>query len=71
MNGNNSEILQELQKVSRLLALSYVQSLEQPDNIIKLAASGFGNTEISDLLGISPGTVGSAISRAKKAGKLK
>ena len=71
MNGNNSEILQELQKISRLLALSYVKEMPQKEAIVTLAAAKFTNSDISRLLGVPVGSVSGTIARARQAGRLK
>ncbi|MCH7806275.1 MAG: hypothetical protein IH995_03925 [Proteobacteria bacterium] len=65
MNENNSEMLQELQKISRLLALSYVKGLSQPEAVLELHSAKFLNDEIAELLEAKLDTVQKTILRAK------
>lgn len=63
----NDEALAELKKISRLLALSYVQDLDVGPAAVKLNQAGFGPTEIVNILGAPKGTVSSALTRAKRS----
>lgn len=62
-----NEILQELQRISKLLALTVTRELKQQTEKIGLLYSiGFQYKEIADLIGTTPGTVSVALARIKK-----
>ena len=62
-----NEILQELQRISKLLALTVTRELKQQTEKIELLSSiGFQPKEIAGLLGTTPGTVSVALARFKK-----
>lgn len=70
MNGpKEEEILQELRRISKLLALAATKDQSQRDRIALLSSIGFQPKEIADLLGTTPGTVSVTLSIMKKKGR--
>jgi DNA-binding CsgD family transcriptional regulator len=62
-----NEILQELQRISKLLALSVTQHLEQQQGKVELLSSaGFRPIEISNITGIGAKQVSAVLSNIKK-----
>ncbi len=58
MNESKEEgILQELQRISKLLALTVTRELKQREKIELLSSIGFQPKEIANLIGTTPGTV--------------
>lgn len=63
----NGAIVAELRTMNRLLAAFTTRGMQRPDAITFLAGAGFGPAQISDVLGINPVTVRTALFRARKA----
>lgn len=55
--SEENEILQELQRISKLLALTVTRELKQREKIELLSSIGFQPKEIANLIGTTPGTV--------------
>lgn len=55
--SKENEILQELQRISKLLSLTVTRELKQREKIELLSSIGFQPREIADLIGTTPGTV--------------
>ena len=55
--SRENEILQELQRISKLLALTVTRELKQREKIELLSSIGFQPKEIANLIGTTPGTV--------------
>lgn len=66
MTDTEGEILQELRKISRLMAVTSLKELTQRERIELLAMAGFAPREIADLLGTTPNTVSVALSKMKR-----
>lgn len=61
------ELLNKLEKITKLLALNIVNDCKtQKDKILLLSSFGYGVTEISQLLSTSVGTVNIALVRSRK-----
>ncbi len=56
----------QLEKLTRLLALLVVKGESQGEKIKMLAGAGFANTEIAQLLGITPNVVNVTLHRLRK-----
>lgn len=71
MNESNEEqILQELRRITRLLAMTLVKDEATQSNQIEiLDRYGFQPKDIADLLRTTPNTVSVALSRIKKGDK--
>lgn len=66
------QILQELKKMNRLLAVTSLRDLSNRDRIDLLSNVGFAPKEIADLIGTTPNTVSvelSKLRRRKRPGK--
>jgi len=55
--SKGKEILQELQRISKLLALTVTREIKQREKIELLSGIGFQPKEIANLIGTTPGTV--------------
>jgi len=65
--SKENEILQELQRISKLLALTVTRELKQQTEKIELLSSiGFQPKKIADLIGTTPGTVSVALVGIRK-----
>ena len=64
--SKENEILQELRRISKLLALTITRELKQKEKIELLASIGFQPKEIADLIGTTPGTVSVALVDIRK-----
>lgn len=64
--SKENEILQELQRISKLLALTVTRELIQKDRIELLSGIGFQPKEIADLIGTTPNTVRVALVDIRK-----
>jgi len=71
LNSKGTEILSELKKMNKLLALLATHGRTQNEKIILLAQSGFSPKEISDFLGISSNLVSVSLHHARKKTKKK
>lgn len=73
MSSTNEElILQELKRISKLLALSLVENrATQSEKIEMLEQYGFSNKEIADLLGTTGDTVRATLSKIRKKSESK
>jgi DNA-binding CsgD family transcriptional regulator len=69
----NSELVDRLDRIADLVALTLVRGLEQDEQIRLLSAAGYTPSKIGAFLGIRPNTVSVARTRArqKKATKPK
>lgn len=65
-NSNNQEILLELKKMNKLLALIATQGRSQGDKIILLNQIGLSPKEISDILGVTANLVSVTLHQKKK-----
>jgi DNA-binding CsgD family transcriptional regulator len=65
----DTETLQELQRISKLLALLVTRDLKQREKIELLSNSGFRPKEIADLIGTTPKIVSAELSNLKKKAK--
>lgn len=67
MSSSNEEVLQELKRISKLLALSLIENKTlQMDKVEMLDRYGFQQKEIADLLRITPKNVGAHLSNIRK-----
>ena len=67
MNDSNEEkILQELQRITKLLVLIATKDQVQRDRIAILSSIGFQPKEIASLLGTTPGTVSVTLTAIRK-----
>ena len=66
MTDTEDQILHELRKISRLMAVASLKELTQRERIELLGTSGFAPREIADLLGTTPNTVSVALSKMKR-----
>lgn len=64
----DSEILKELQRITRLLVLLATKGQIQKDKIAALANIGFRPKEIADFIGTTPNTVSVALVDIRKRG---
>lgn len=55
----------QLERLTRLLALLVVKGESQAEKIQLLSGAGFANTEIADLLGLTPNAVNVALHRLR------
>lgn len=70
MNDSKAEeILQELQRITKLLILIATKDQAQKDQIATLSGIGFQPKEIASLLGTTPGTVSVTLSTIRKKAK--
>jgi len=63
------ELKNEIRKLNKLMVIQLLQGKTQNECILLLNRVGFGQSEIANYLGTTPGTVNSAIIRAKKKSK--
>lgn len=63
------ELINEIKKTNKLLVLSILQGKTQNECILLLNRVGFGQKEISELVGTTPNTVNSTLNKAKKKAK--
>ena len=62
-----NEMARELKNIKALLAMGMVKDYEtSKEKILFLAKFGFGDSEIADLIGTTPGSVAVVRSQAKK-----
>lgn len=72
MNGpNEDEILQELRRISKLLALTVTRDMKQKEKIELLSSIDFQPKEIADLIGTTPNTVSVTLAGIRKKAKAK
>ena len=64
--SKENEILQELRRISKLLALTVTGDMKQKEKIELLSSIGFQPKEIADLIGTTPGTVSVALVDIRK-----
>ena len=67
--AGENEILQELRRISKLLALTITQELKQKDKIKLLSGVGFQPKDIADLIGTTSHTVSVTLSEIRKKAK--
>lgn len=60
------ELIKEIRKMNKLLVLSILGGKTQTECILLLSKVGFGQKEISELIGTTPNTVNSTLNKAKK-----
>jgi len=70
-DSKEEEILQELQRINKLLALSVTRELKQREKIELLSGTGFRPKEIADLIGTTSNIVSAEISNIKKIAQTK
>ena len=63
------ELLKEIKKMNKLLALSILQGKTQTECIILLNKIGLAQKEIAELVGTTSATVNSTLTKAKKKKK--
>lgn len=61
-----TELIQEMRKMNKLLALMATKDLQQNEKVGVLSDAGFAQKEIADLLGITANTVNTTLNRLKK-----
>jgi len=67
MSSSNEEVLQELKRISKLLALSLIENKTlQSDKVEMLDRYGFQQKEIAGLLKITPRNVSAHLSNIRK-----
>ena len=64
--SKENKILQELQRISRLLSLTVTRDLKQQEKVELLSGVGFGLKEIADLIGTKPNIVSAVLSNIRK-----
>jgi len=64
--SKQNEILQELQRISKLLALTITRELKQKEKIELLYSIGFQPKEIADLIGTTSNTVSVTLVEIRK-----
>ena len=64
--SKEKEILQELQRISKLLALTVTREINQREKIELLSSIGFQPKEIANLIGTTPGTVSVTLVNIRK-----
>lgn len=69
--SKENEILQELQLISKLLALTVTRELKQREKIGLLSGIGFRPKEIAALIGTTPNIVSAEISNIMKIAQTK
>ena len=69
MINNNQEVLQELKRMNKLLALLATQGRSQAEKIILLNQIGLSPKEISEVLGVTANLVSVTIHQQKKVKK--
>ena len=65
-----SELIERVDRLIRVAALSLVENRKQKDQIRVLTLAGFKPTEIAELLGTTPNTVSVAISVLRREKEL-
>lgn len=60
------ELIKEIKKLNKLLVLSILSNKTQTQCILSLNKVGFAQKEIADLVGTTPATVNSTLTKAKK-----
>ena len=65
-NINSQEILLELKRTNKLLALMVTQNRSQADKILLLSQVGLSPKEVSEILGVSSNLVSVTIHQNKK-----
>lgn len=68
-NFKKEAILQELQRITKLLVLIATKDQAQKDQIATLSSIGFQPKEIANLLGTTPGTVSVTLSTIRQKTK--
>lgn len=68
-NPKEEEILQELRRITKLLALTATRDQIQRDRIAVLSGIGFQPKEIANLLGTTAGTVSVTLTAIRKKAK--
>lgn len=68
-NTNNEEILIELKRMNKLLALLATQGRSQGEKIILLSQIGLSPKEISEILGVTANLVSVTLHQKKKVKK--
>lgn len=69
-----TDIKEQLERIAKILAgllLKDIDDGDQKQKIKRLKQSGFDNTEIAEMLGTTPNTVGVAVHSLKKSKKKK
>jgi DNA-directed RNA polymerase specialized sigma24 family protein len=63
-------VMEKLDKVIRLLAISLIAGRKRRDQMILLSKAGFKPKEIADVIGTTPNTVNVELSRLRKGNRL-
>ena len=66
MPNETADIIAELQKISRLMAVTALRDLNQRERIELLGTAGFQPKEIADLLNTTPNTVSVELSKIRR-----
>ena len=66
MDDSSTDIVHELRKISRLMAVTTLRDLNQRERIELLGTAGFAPREIADLIGTTPNTVSVELSKLKR-----
>jgi DNA-binding CsgD family transcriptional regulator len=69
--SGNQEVLLELKKMSKLLAIIATEGKSQSDKILLFSQVGLPPKEIAEILGITPNLVSVTMHQNKKKGKKK
>ena len=65
-NSIDEQILEELRRMNRLLAVTSLRDLSKRERIELLANVGFPPREIADLIGTTPNTVSVELSKLRR-----
>jgi DNA-binding CsgD family transcriptional regulator len=63
----SSQLIERLDRIADLMALTLVRGMEQEEQIRILSAAGYAPAQIGAFLGIRPNTVSVTLSRARKS----
>jgi DNA-directed RNA polymerase specialized sigma24 family protein len=66
-----TSVVEQMRRISNLLALVAVKGEDQKDKVLTLSAAGYAPYEISDLLGTTSNTVRVTLSQSKSQKKKK
>ena len=66
-NVVNDEVLNELRRITKLLALMATKDHDQMDQVVTLNKVGFTSKEIAEVLNINPSTVRTTLHRKRKS----
>ena len=66
-NVGNDEVLNELRRITKLLAITATKDHDQMDQVVTLNKVGFTSKEIAEVLDINPSTVRTTLHRKRKS----